>query len=229
MEWYEPDVRELERIRAEQKYPTHPVVFYGSSTVRLWDTLANDFAGEPVINLGFGGSTLEACVYFFERLVPPVNPCSLVVYAGDNDLGDGQAPEKVLASFQALQSKVRQTLADIEFGFISIKPSPARFSIIEKIRAANEAIRSEIESSSGAYFIDIFDGMLDSAGGPRHELFGEDGLHLNREGYRVWVELLSPYCNRIFTKDCLSSKSTDLPLLENESRISQMVQPESES
>ena len=63
----------LERASEGRVNGNRPPVFYGSSSIRPWDTLAEDF--DPrVLNLGFGGATLEACDYFFSRLVPPVNP-----------------------------------------------------------------------------------------------------------------------------------------------------------
>ncbi len=52
------------------------------------------------INLGFGGSTLAACAWFFDPIVAPVShPQTLILYAGDNDLGDGRHPEEVLFFF----------------------------------------------------------------------------------------------------------------------------------
>src|SRR5215470_9581276 len=99
MEWYEQEVRELEQAVAVRVNGDRPPVFYGSSSIRLWTTLAEDF--DPrVLNLGFGGSTLEACLYFFARLVPPTHPRSLLLYAGDNDLGDGRSPDDVFATFR---------------------------------------------------------------------------------------------------------------------------------
>ena len=126
MEWYEAEVRVLERLRCTRPKITNPVVFYGSSSLRLWTSLAADLRNPRALNLGFGGSTLQACVYFFERLVPPEQPVSLVIYAGDNDLGDGRSPEDVLSSFRALAAKIEKQLPGIPFSFISIKPSPAR-------------------------------------------------------------------------------------------------------
>ena len=143
MEWYEPEVRALERLRVSRKRVGAPVVFYGSSTIRLWSTLARDLGDPRALNLGFGGSTLEACFWFFDRLVPPEKPSSLVVYAGDNDLGDGQQPDAVVASFRALAARVLRWCPGIPFGFISIKPSPARRHLCDKIRRTNEMIRGK--------------------------------------------------------------------------------------
>jgi lysophospholipase L1-like esterase len=197
MQWYEAEVRELERTKVCCVNGNRPPVFYGSSSIRLWETLAQDF--EPgVVNLGFGGSTLEACDYFFPRLVAPVHPRSLLLYAGDNDLADGREAEQVLASFDSLANKVAASLGAISFGFVSVKPSPARYSILNRIRRFNDLVRGAIESGPSGYYVDVFSAMIDPEGKPRAEFFLEDGLHLNREGYHLWGRLLKPYRNQIF-------------------------------
>jgi lysophospholipase L1-like esterase len=198
MQWYEPEVETIERDVVSRVNGDRPPVFYGSSSIRLWDTLAEDF--DPrVLNLGFGGATLEACNHFFARLVPPVRPRSLLLYAGDNDLGDGRAVEAVfcllpLASRQSGRSPRRYPL-----GFVSVKPSPARCGIDDRIQRFNELVRYEIESRPSGYYLDVFSAMVDERGKPRTELFLADGLHLNREGYRLWGRLLEPYRHQILT------------------------------
>jgi lysophospholipase L1-like esterase len=199
MEWYESEVSALERAHRGRIDGKRPPVFYGSSSFRLWDTLAEDF--DPrVVNLGFGGSTLQACDYFFERLVLPLNPGSLLLYAGDNDLGDGRGVEEVACWFRSLAGKVSAMSAAIPFGFVSVKPSPARYPIIDRIRRLNAIIRREIESYASGYYVDVFPAMLDSSARPRTELFLPDGLHLNREGYRLWGRLLEAHRNQIFIR-----------------------------
>lgn len=199
MLWYEPEVQALERASISRLNGSRPPVFYGSSSIRLWDTLAEDF--DPrVLNLGFGGSTLEACDYFFARLVPPVHPRSLLLYAGDNDLGDGRVVESVFGLFRSLADKVAASLGAIPFGFMSVKPSPARHSINDRIRRFNRLIRGEIESRPSGYYVDVFSAMLDESGKPRTEFFLADGLHLNREGYRLWGSVLEPYRHRILNE-----------------------------
>jgi lysophospholipase L1-like esterase len=197
MYWYESEVCELEHRLANGFIEAKPAVFYGSSSFRQWDTLAEDF--DPrVLNLGFGGSTLEACDYFFDRLVPPLHPRSLLLYAGDNDLGDGRSADQVFGSFRSLANKVGNLPGAIPFGFISVKPSPARFAIIDRIRSLNDRVRAELETTPAGYYVDVFQAMLDPSGSPDKTMFLEDGLHLNRNGYRLWARLLEPYRNKIF-------------------------------
>ncbi len=198
MQWYEDEVRAL--VESSRGCLNHPPVFYGSSSIRLWETLAED-VGPGVLNLGFGGSTVQACDYFFARLVPPVHPRSLLLYAGDNDLGDGRSAKEILSWFRSLADKAAAALGPIPFGFVSVKPSPARYAIIDRIRRVNDLVRREIESRASGYYVDVFSEMLDRSGKPCAEYFLDDGLHLSREGYRLWGHvLLETHRNQIFTQ-----------------------------
>ena len=210
MDWYEDEVRHLEAATKNRKRPPDPVVFYGSSTIRLWRNLGRDLRTSRAINLGFGGSTLAACVHYFDRLVTPVRPCSLVVYAGDNDLGDGRTPQEVASSFNALTEKVTKALDGIPMAFISVKPSPARLDILDRIRRTNALVREAIQKRPGSYFVDIFQAMLRPDGRPNREFFTEDGLHMSPAGYKLWSELISPFRHRMFTEDCSSFQAKSL-------------------
>lgn len=195
MYWYESDVKHVELERANVGFAPD-VIFYGSSTIRLWESLIMDFPKRKVINLGFGGSTLAACVWFFERLFLTERPKALVVYAGDNDLGDGRHPEEILIFFQQLMVKAKG-IGDIPCYFVSLKPSPARWHMAEQFRYTNNLIQSEIiRSDSNWKFIDVFHPMLTKAGEPNHTFYAEDALHLNFEGYELWTAIIGRVLDR---------------------------------
>jgi lysophospholipase L1-like esterase len=196
MQWYERDVCELTAHLAARPV-ADAAVLYGSSSIRLWTTMAADLKDERAVNAGFGGSTLEACAFFFEQIVPPLQPASLLVYAGDNDLGDGRSPEDVLRSFRLLAAQVDLQCGAIPFGFIEIKPSPAREDILHRIQRANTLIRFEIERRAHGFYVPVLDAMLRD-GKPRPELFLDDGLHLGPKGYDLWTKLLEPFRNELF-------------------------------
>jgi lysophospholipase L1-like esterase len=190
MQHYEAEVCEMEARLSRQPPSPGSVAFYGSSTIRLWEHLEMDFAGVRLVNLGFGGSTMTACSWFFWRLVQPVQPAALVLYAGDNDLGDGASPEQVLEQFRHLERQLEMTQPGTPLAFISIKPSPARWAIREHIERANNLIRQAVEARPGNVWVDVYSAMLDAVGEPRTELYLEDGLHLSDAGYRLWRECL---------------------------------------
>ena len=185
MFWYEPDVKQVEERKELVENPK--TLFYGSSSIRLWDSLYEDFNGYKPLNMGFGGSTLAACIVYFERLMEGLNPDIFVLYAGDNDLGDGRHPEEVLIFFKQMVVEVRNRFGNIPLVYISVKPSIRRFNIIEQIRFTNKIISSEIKKmDEHVFFINNFDKMLDANRYPDRSMFQSEGLHMNEKGYEVW-------------------------------------------
>ncbi len=199
MQWYEEEVRALEKKTAENRPMDGVIVFYGSSSFRLWDGLESDFANAKIINLAFGGSTLEACGYFFERIFANVSPSVLFFYAGDNDIGDGKNPEQILYYFKTLLQKFKTAFPQTPFIFLSIKPSPSRWRLREKIIATNEMIKNELSKEQNCYYLDIYSKMLDENGAPNRGYFEPDMLHLSKDGYALWATLLKEEFERFLS------------------------------
>lgn len=167
------------------------VLFVGSSSIRLWDKLEQQFDMVPVvINRGFGGSRMADCAAYVDQLVLPYRPRLVLVYAGDNDLAEGRTPRQVADSFRRFAQRVSQELPATRIAYISIKPSPARVQLLEQARAMNALIREQARAARNIQFIDVFTPMLDSAGRPRADLFLPDALHLNDDGYALWKSVL---------------------------------------
>jgi lysophospholipase L1-like esterase len=190
MIWYENDVKKLEAIKDSLPY-TPETIFYGSSTIRLWEDMYEDLKPLRPVNLGFGGSTLAACVWFFDRIMEPYAPKHFVCYAGENDIGDGRTAEEVYIFFRQFQACLQKRFPDVPLTFISIKPSVSRWNLEKQVRYANELIKTEIEKTNGKqHYLNIFDHMLNANGQPVKELFEADGLHLSKKGYLLWKEIL---------------------------------------
>ena len=97
---------------ADAAHPPTPnaVVFVGSSSIRLWTTLGQDFPGVTTINRGFGGSELADSVFYADRIVIPYHPRLVVLFAGTNDIWAGKSPEAVAADFKAFRTKLHAAL-----------------------------------------------------------------------------------------------------------------------
>lgn len=173
--------------------PAHPVVFTGSSSVRLWTTLAADFPGVPVLNRGFGGSHVRDAVWHADEVVVRYRPRRILIYAGDNDVFDGRTPQQVLSDFQAFVARVHRDLPRTPIAFIAIKPSPSRAHLLAVQREANALVKAYAEREALVDYIDVFTPMLDANGQPRADLFVEDRLHMNSAGYALWRRVIAPY------------------------------------
>ena len=178
----------------DKKSPPVPggIVFYGSSSIGLWD-LKKSFPDLPAINRGFGGSQMADAAQFVRRVVIPLKPRTIVLYEGDNDLNVSKTPQQVAADFDALLKSVRTDLPEAKLIVIGIKPSPSRWKLIDKQRELNRLLTERCQADKYATFLDVEKPMLNADGQPRAELFRDDKLHLNDAGYELWNSLLRPH------------------------------------
>ena len=168
------------------------IVFYGSSSIRLWQSLASDFPGLPVLNRGFGGSTLPEAIHYLPRAVLPLRPRTIVLYEGDNDLSLGWGPTEIAEDYRTFVRTVRDALPNTRIVFISLKPSPSRWRLVDQQREANRLVREIVARDTLQTFVDVFTPMLGANGRPRPELFVADSLHLTPAGYSVWRAQVAP-------------------------------------
>ena len=143
MFWYEDEIKRLEKACTEISYRPE-TLFYGSSSIRLWDSLAEDFSNFKPVNLGFGGSTLAACTWFFDRVMTGYQPERLILYAGDNDLADGQHPEEIFPFLPGIYRRITKRFGSLPCYFISLKPSISRWNQVEQFSFTNGLISAEI-------------------------------------------------------------------------------------
>ena len=167
------------------------IVFVGSSSIRLWKTLAADFPGRPVVNRGFGGSQLADSVNFAEPLIIQYHPRQVVVYAGGNDINAHKDPDVVYGDFVALMTKLRAGLPAARLTFISSAPNPARWAQVEKVKRLNSLAQAYCRRH-GIDFVNVFPLMLGPDGNPKPDIYVADRLHMNPKGYAIWREALGP-------------------------------------
>jgi lysophospholipase L1-like esterase len=172
--------------------PRNAVLFVGSSSIRLWKTLAQDFPGTPVINRGFGGSQISDSVYYADRIVRPFSPRLIVFYAGGNDLNAGKTPDEVFRDYQTFVTNVHAALPQTRIAFVSTAPNPARWRLVNQMKQLNELVEQYTRKNPQTIFIDVFHRMLGPDGQPLPDIYVADKLHLNAQGYRLWTEIIRP-------------------------------------
>jgi lysophospholipase L1-like esterase len=168
------------------------IVFVGSSSIRRWTTLAADFPGLPVLNRGFGGSTLYEVNHYAARIVLPYRPRQVVLYAGENDIAAGRTAQEIAGDYRTFVSFVHSALPSARIVFVSVKPAPVRWSFQNTVRETNRLVRAIAATDPRQTFVDVFTPMLGTDGRPRAELFVSDSLHMTPQGYAIWRRQLAP-------------------------------------
>jgi lysophospholipase L1-like esterase/kynurenine formamidase len=180
---------------ADRESPPRPngFVFVGSSSIRFWNTLQEDFPNLNVLNRGFGGSRISDVREHLDRLVIAYKPQMVLVYAGDNDLAAGRTADDVVADYKAIVARLEQALPNARVAWISIKPSPSRWRVADQTRAANAEIERFTRDNPRLLYIDVFNPMIGANGLPIPELFVADSLHMTPAGYVLWQSIVNPY------------------------------------
>lgn len=172
------------------------VLFVGSSSIRLWKTLKDDFPGVPVVNRGFGGSQIADAIVHFDRLILPHHPRLIVFYAGTNDVEAGKSPEQVTKDFEWFCEKVHAVRPETKILFVALQYVPSRWKLRDKMAAANSAIAKFCAADPRRGFVDPNPAMLAANGEPYESLYVEDRLHMGPRGYAIWTKLLTPLVKR---------------------------------
>ena len=189
---WEKEIAAFETHDRTNPPPKGCIVFVGSSSIRLWTTLAADFPDSPVINRGFGGSQLADSVNYADRILWPYHPRQVVIYAGGNDINAKKDPDLVYGDFVALVKKIRAGAPNASIAYISSAPNPRRWEEVEKVKRLNSRVQAYCDRH-GLAFINVFPLMLGPDGLPKPDIFVADRLHMNPKGYAIWKEAVGPY------------------------------------
>ena len=169
----------------------NPVVFVGSSSIRKWYT-AEYFPDIPSVNRGFGGSHISDVIYFINETVLKFKPKVIVFYAGDNDIHFGKTSQIVFKDYVNFVEEVHVSLPNTKIMFISIKPSPSRWSLWHDMQKTNHLVKRYSQNNPLLYYVDTASPMLNEIGKPKGSLFVKDSLHLSQEGYDLWSSIVKP-------------------------------------
>jgi lysophospholipase L1-like esterase/1-acyl-sn-glycerol-3-phosphate acyltransferase len=189
---FESEILALEERTKNKDTLEDLVVFYGSSTIRLWNSLEKDFPHINSLNLGFGGAFISSLSENFERLFTFKAPKVIVLYLGGNDLSLGWTAKKIVEKISTLIEKIHQKYPSTTLVNLSIKPSLERAEQMDKIIQINTAMQASSKINPFLKQVDFFDALMDGETVNRHFLL-QDGLHLNADGYKILINHLKPY------------------------------------
>ena len=179
--------------------PKNCILFVGSSSFTKWTFLQESFPAYPVVNRGFGGSTLLDVIYYSPQIILPYQPKQIIIYCGENDiaLSDTVTAKTVFERFKTLFFLIRKKMPRVEIDYVSIKPSPSRWKKYGwTMMQANQLIEGFLNYYPRTKFINVFNAMLKDDGSVRDDIFVSDSLHMNKDGYAIWTKIIEPYLKK---------------------------------
>ena len=185
-----------------QKYEAEPIrkgqiVFYGPSNFTRWErekwdhtplseVIVGKSGAKCAINRGFGSSCPEHQLYYYPRMVRPLEP-KVLVYSCTNGNGRifGYTPEE---SFELAQRVVAYAMADFPDIRVYLVGTQRRREMTEENlaerRAYNAMVREFAESTPNCFYVDA----LEYEPLQRTDIYVKDGVHYNQEGYDIYGE-----------------------------------------
>lgn len=168
--------------------PKDPILFYGSSSIRLWKNIQTDLAPLSVARRGYGGASLHDASYYAKRVLRPIDYRALVLFIGNDIWGNefDKSPAEMRKLMEYIVGVSRKHRPNAEIFLIEITHVPARAHLMAEWDAANEMLEELAKANDDVHFIPTKDLYVRPDGTIRAELFQEDNIHQNDQGYELW-------------------------------------------
>ncbi len=207
---WEDDIRIFEHLDSTETYPGNAILFAGSSSIRLWATLAQDMAPYPVIQRGYGGAKLGDLAVYARRIFYTHRCRAIVLFIANDITGnvDDKSPREVDRLFHVVLNTIREKFPDTPVFWVAITPTALRWEVWPHIDKANRLIEESCLKNDNTYFIRTDFAFLNGSSLPREDLFLPDRLHLNAKGYEVWTEIIKKELDKVLKKQLAAAVAT---------------------
>ena len=199
---YDTTFARFDSLNKVEKHTDSALLFFGSSYIRLWQNIRNDISYNDIIHRGFGGCNLTDVAYYIKRILASHHPKGIFFYVG-NDIVDSDKdndPEQVLALFKFVVQEIRVQHPYIPITWLKISPSEKRWKVWDKVQEANLLIETYCKTEPNLFTIHFQDHFLGADGLPITNLYRDDKLHYNEQGYKVWGNAIQSEVKKIINK-----------------------------
>ena len=173
------------------------IVFYGPSNFTRWaayrgntpirEAVLGHSGNKCCINRGFGSSCTEHHLYYYPRMVRPLEPKVLVYSPGyGNGATFGYSPEEIWDLAQRVMEYAMEDFPDLKIYLCGLNLYKSRNKAnYEKLVEYDSWLREYANTHSFCTYID------EANYEPLHrdDIIEDDGVHYNNEGYKIYAEL----------------------------------------
>ena len=183
------------------------IVFYGPSCFTRWSEKYGmkplrqclfGASGEPcAVNRGFGSSCAEHQLYYYPRMIRPLEPKVLVYTSHGNGASFGYSDEESWELAQRVIAWAQTDFPGIHIYLVGAHPfrddSPEKRACKQ---VYNETLRAFAEAREDIFFLDLYEHPEFL----RKDIFIDDGVHYNQDGYDLYAAFYQEALKEEFAK-----------------------------
>lgn len=162
------------------------IVFLGDSITARCDW-SEVFPEYVTANRGIGSDTTQGVKNRLNSVVS-LRPEMVVILIGVNDVSykiEAQSTDNM----STILKELKEAIPDLKIIVVSVLPATSDMSTLYKIRDMNESFKTVCKEKA-CTFLDVYGAFAKENGTPRMELYSDDIIHLNGEGYSVLFDAL---------------------------------------
>lgn len=205
LNYYESEINAFEGRSVEEG----KILFYGSSQFARWsekysNVSLEDAFDHKAINHGFGGSTVEEALYYYPRAVRPWKPRVLVFSSFLNDPYYGYSEYEIMFLLERLLEYARTDMPGIHIVVCDVHPMLKHMdekeghfvNYRERMNSLLKEYCDKHDDCTLVHYVD-YPGFFendDDTGNyykVKKDIFVEDRVHMNSEGYSIYYDLFS--------------------------------------
>jgi lysophospholipase L1-like esterase len=187
---FKTEIDTLNRRNIKKEGSSDLILFTGSSSIRRWNNVQENFPEKNIINTGFGGSQMSDLIFFSEQAIFRYNPIQVFIYEGDNDIASGEKPGGILREADSLIDMIHNRLPLTEIVIISAKPSPLRWGLRQEYQKLNDMFGQLPSKYEFVRYLDLWTPLIGPSGRPISDFYISDSLHINSSGYERWAVIV---------------------------------------
>ncbi len=187
--WNERRAAWSKLIEQDQK----AVVFLGDSITQGWgDDLHGSFPGMKVANRGISGDTTRGMLIRLEKDVLVLNPSSVVMLMGTNDLEEQAEPQTIADNVKLIIDRLKEHNPELPIILCQVFPSSeSKKRPADKIKQINQLMMKAVKGDAQITVVDTWSLFANEQGDAKAEEM-PDLLHPNAVGYLKWAGALRP-------------------------------------
>lgn len=215
LNWLEKEIVAYE----QQPIEKGKILFYGHSLFTRWgnpkfgfrrleDDIRMKDGSLACVNHGFGTSTSEELLYYYDRMVRPWAPKALVLMSFSNDGMYGYSVEDIMTNLAKICHWARTDFPGIKLFLIEEHPHPSTkdtgklpdkwVNYYHRKNKYNELLALYAQTHADTEVITLWDRpeffeTPEDVGNPhkvREDIFADDQVHMNQAGYDLFGPIL---------------------------------------